>query len=300
MNGTTTIRHARPIDSAAFAAVPIGSLAVIFFAALAYLPPWQAMWLGAISMFGCVKVLTLATCTSAAEASAAKRLGYLLLWPGMNARAFFDRSAHVAGPRAAEWVFAILKLSFGVALIRAAIVILPDQLMLAGWIGFIGLILFFHMGVFHIASLGWRTGGVEAWPIIRWPILATSVSDFWGRRWNRAFRDLMFDWIFRPSTRLLGPVGAMLATFVVSGIVRELLITVPSRATYGGPTAYFLLQAIGLLIERGRLGRWLGIGSGLRGRIFCLLVVFAPIGLLFPAPFIRECIVPTLRAIAMV
>lgn len=300
MDGTTTIRRTRPVDSAAFAMLPIGSLVVIFFASLAYLPPWQAMWLGAISLFGSMKVLTLATCDEAANASAAKRLGYLLLWPGMNAPAFFDSAARSDRPHVGEWLFAIVKLFTGAVLIGAAIFLLPTRLMLAGWIGFVGLVFLFHLGLFHIASLGWRCAGVEARTIMRWPILATSISDFWGRRWNRAFRDLMFDWIFRPTTRLFGPAGATLVAFFVSGIVHELLITVPPRAGYGGPTAYFFLQAIGMLIERGRLGRRLGIGGGIGGRIFCLLVVFAPIGLLFPAAFISECIVPTLRAIGSI
>ena len=59
----------------------------------------------------------------------------------------------------------------------------------------------------------------------------------------------MYYWIFRPTRRLLGPVGAMLTVFLVSGLIHELLITVPARSAYGGPTAYFLLQAVGFLIE---------------------------------------------------
>jgi hypothetical protein len=278
----------------------IGSMAVIFIMAVCFLSSWEAMWLGAISLFGSMKLLTIATCVEAADASTAKRLGYLLLWPGMNPNAFFEPVANVAKPRSGEWLFAISKLLIGIMLIYAAIVILPARLMLAGWIGFVGLVFFFHLGLFHISSLGWRLDGVGVRPIMDWPILATSLSDFWGNRWNRAFRDLMFYWVFRPITRLLGPTGAMLAAFLVSGWVHELIITVPARSGYGGPTAYFLLQAAGLLIERTRFGRKVGLGAGIGGRIFCLLFVLAPVGLLFPAAFIRQCIVPTLRIIARI
>ena len=79
----------------------------------------------------------------------------------MNAKTFFDRPTHIVRPGAPEWRFAIFKCLFGIALICAAITILPRHLMLAGWLGFVGLVFFFHLGVFHISSLGWRIGGVD-------------------------------------------------------------------------------------------------------------------------------------------
>jgi hypothetical protein len=49
------------------------------------------------------------------------------------------------------------------------------------------------------------------------------------------------------------------------------VITVPARGGYGLPTAYFLLQGAGLLLERSTWGRRLGLGTGIPGRAFTLI-----------------------------
>jgi D-alanyl-lipoteichoic acid acyltransferase DltB (MBOAT superfamily) len=66
-----------------------------------------------------------------------------------------------------------------------------------GWIGMIGLLLILHFGVFHLTSCWWRSVGVEARPLMNRPQAATSLSKFWGRRWNTAFRDLIHRFLFR-------------------------------------------------------------------------------------------------------
>jgi alginate O-acetyltransferase complex protein AlgI len=85
--------------------------------------------------------------------------------------------------------------------------------------------------------------------------------------------------------------------FVLSGLVHELVITVPAAAGYGGPTLFFAAQAGGLFIERSRFGRKIGLGRGATGWLFTMLVLATPLTLLFPPPFLTKIIVPMLRAL---
>src|ERR1022692_4792814 len=67
-----------------------------------------------------------------------------------------------------------------------------------------------------------------------------SIAEFWGRRWNSAFRDLAHPFVFVPAARRWGLVVALWVSFAVSGFAHELVISVPAGAGFGLPTAYFL------------------------------------------------------------
>jgi hypothetical protein len=94
--------------------------------------------------------------------------------------------------------------------------------------------------------------------------------------------------------------GALVATgtvFLVSGLLHEICISLPARGGFGGPTLYFATQTAGLFIERSRAGRRWGLGRGLRGWIFTVAVTAGPACWLFHPIFIRNVILPMLRAI---
>ena len=95
----------------------------------------------------------------------------------------------------------------------------------------------------------------------------------------------------------LGIRAATVAVFIVSGLVHELVITLPAHGGYGLPTFYFLLQAVGLVAERSAIGRRLGLGQGARGWMFATVTAAAPAVLLFPPPFVHRVVVPMLGAI---
>jgi len=258
---------------------------------------WVQMWAWAGLLFLCAKWMTLRSRWAAARPPMGRLAGYVLLWPGLDAAAFCG-AARAPRPQVREWIWAAGKTAFGAGLIwLGARLAWPAYPACAAWIAMMGLVFLLHLGAFHMVSLCWRAAGVRAAPIMRWPIAATSLGRFWGGRWNRAFSDLMQPHFFAPWARRFGARNAMLGVFLVSGLLHELVISLPAGGGYGWPTAYFAVQAAGFCLERGRLGERLGLGRGFRGWLFTMLVVAGPLPWLFHPVFIRHVILPMLRAI---
>ncbi|MGC1275866.1 MAG: MBOAT family protein [Planctomycetaceae bacterium] len=280
--------------------VGFGVLTIVLLVGIANAvwPRWVVMWLLALAVFAVCKWLTWHA-ANIENTPTAKRIAYFAVWPGMDAEAFFAEQT-IGPPAKREWLFAAMKLALGVVLIGIAVPVLKIlPAVPRAWIGMAGIVFVLHFGLFHLLSCWWRTNGIAAQPLMDWPIATTSVSDFWSRRWNIAFRDIAYRFLFRPLTVPLGTPGAMLATFLFSGLVHELVITIPAGGGYGGPTAFFLIQAAALLAERCRTGRAIGLGRGWRGRLFTACVVVGPTPLLFPAPFTRHVVVPFLQAMGV-
>jgi hypothetical protein len=161
----------------------------------------------------------------------------------------------------------------------------------------LGAILLLHFGSFHILALFWRARGIYASTIMANPLHAPSLSEFWGKRWNLGFRDLAHDCIFRPANKCVSAGVASLLVFGVSGVIHDLVISFPAHGGYGLPTSYFLLQGLGVRMERSRFGKRLGIAEGMRGRLFLTLIVGAPVFWLFHPPFVMRVIIPFMHAI---
>ncbi len=269
-------------------------LPVLAAAILAAAPPWVMMWGLAVSIYAGLKWLSLAANPTAARASFGRAVGYLLLWPGMDAARFCNPGRSTPKPLLREWLAVLVKLLLGGTAFICAARLVTDRPVLAGWTAMTGIVVSLHFGWFHVLSLCWRLNGVDAPPIMNAPFLSTSLSAFWGKRWNLAFRDLAHALLFRPVVGRSGVTIATLAVFVVSGLVHDVVISLPARGGYGGPTLYFLIQGIGLLFERSRAANRLWPGSRFAGRILTLAVVVGPVMLLFHRPFIERVVVSML------
>ncbi len=272
---------------------------------------WIVMWTIAVAEWFALKLLTLNGLWRVAPL--ARVLGYLFLWPGLNARAFLGprdpRPTAVTAP-ARELVFALAKFAAGLAAILwaahhattfpadnaladTAIATAPTTPpLLVAWVGMLGIIFTLHFGALHVVSWMWRRAGIVAPPLMRAPILATSLTEFWSERWNLAFADAARRFVFRPLARRWGAAGASATVFLASGLVHESVISVPARGGWGGPTLYFVLQGAGAWFERTARGRALGLGRGARGWAWTFLITAAPVPLLFHAPFAERVIVP--------
>ncbi|HTD85871.1 MAG TPA: MBOAT family protein, partial [Candidatus Binatia bacterium] len=248
-------------------------------------PSWLFMWAMAGALWLALKLYTF---LDAPKGGFRRSVAYLLVWPGMDAPEFFANT-DVARPRWREWFVAALNIGVGTALIYAgARRAYPFSPLLAGWLAMIGIGLVLHFGIFKWLALLWRAAGIPATPIMDAPLRSRSLSEFWGRRWNTGFSIPARRYLMEPIARRFGATAGLLTVFLVSGLVHELVISLPAKAGYGLPTLYFLIQALGMLCERARADRL----SALRW-----LIIAVPAFILFHPPFVHRVIIPFLKVI---
>lgn len=284
-----------PTRTAAFGGKGLLLLPVLFPGVAAALlwrtDGWILMWGVAVALFLALKIVTAA---DAPPAPAGRLAGYLLLWPGLDARAFFPAPPGcVPASPIGELVWALGKFAGGLAAClwaaRHAFAAAP---LLVAWVGMLGLIFTLHFGAMHVASWAWRRAGVNAPPIMRAPIVSDSLAALWGGRWNAAFADTARRFLLRPLAPRLGARGAGAVVFLVSGLVHEVVISLPARGGWGGPTIYFLLQAAGIAAEKSATGRRVGLGRGFAGWLWMAVVALGPLPLLFHRAFAERVILP--------
>jgi hypothetical protein len=278
--------------------VPLVGLSLLVLLCAPRQPAWIFMWTLAFALFAACKWLT--WWEAGARGSRGRQVAYLFFWPGMDARNFLDATRRPVPPSCAEWSQAVIKVLLGGLLLSVVARLVPVRFSLTQiWIANLGLALVLHLGSFHLLSLFWRGRAIDAPPLMDRPLLARSLGNFWGERWNRGFHVLMARFFFVPLRPYLGLVGATGVAFLVSGLIHDLVISVPAGGGYGRPTMYFLLQCGGVLAERSRLGRRLGLRRGFRGWAFTMLVVAGPVGLLFPPGFLEGVMRPFYEALGV-
>ncbi len=262
-------------------------------------PAWAFMWLLAAAVFaGCKWVTWWRARSLLSDIPLPRSLAYLFLWIGMDAPAFLDTHRRPARPAASEWLPALVNIALGIVLVWFATPRLHNaHIILVGLVGLTGVLLLLHYGAFALLSLLWRAFGVDAAPLMNQPTRTRSLFEFWSKRWNAAFRDLSHTFVFVPVTKRFGPTVGLLAGFLASGLVHDLVISVPAHGGYGLPTLYFLLQAVGILFERSQTGRALGLGRGARGYLFAVIVSSVLFPLVAHPPFLRAVALPFLRVL---
>ncbi len=260
-------------------------------------PRWQQMWIAAgLIWLGCKWAMAESDLAFAKAPWVARLLWWA--WPGMDTKPF--RGWAKAGPvhvadivQGLGWMFVGVMLFLGVVPRLAT-----DHDLASGWIAWGAIILALHFGLFHIMAALLGRAGIAVEPIMRNPLAAESLAEFWGRRWNHAFQQVAHRLLFRPLAGVTGGACAVLGVFGVSGLVHELVITIPAGGGYGLPTLYFLIQALALILEKTPLARAAGLGSGWKGRAFTVVAVLAPVPALFPPQFFRTVIVPFVAAVS--
>jgi hypothetical protein len=260
-------------------------------------PAWLLMWALAFGLGFALKWLTWrdAVCHGACP-SARRAFAWFMLWPGLDGRAFFAEDGLVEGPEKHEWLWAGALTVLGAVLIWGFV---PQALqrhpMTSAWVGMMGIVLFMHFGVVRFLSTLYRHFGVNAEPIMNTPFRATTLAEFWGARWNTAFSIPARRLVLLPLTRRIGLPAAGFFVFLISGLLHEVVISLPARGGFGLPTLYFVLQGAGVVIERSRFGRGCGLGEGFKGRLLVILFATGPLYWLFHRAFALRVIVPFLN-----
>jgi alginate O-acetyltransferase complex protein AlgI len=233
--------------------------------------PWEKMLLATGATYGVFKALTYR------PLPAGRAVAYLFLWPGMDARPF-ETTVEPGGLRLMAW--GTSKMALGAALLllpRTGLFALDAVRVLLG-IGFL-----VHLGLLDALAGFWRLRGIPVGRLFENPAASRTLGEFWGRRWNLAFHVVARDRVYRPVARRWGRGCGILAAFAFSGVLHDLLLSLPAGGGYGLPTLYFLLEGVLVLVERA----W-----SLRGRGWTLFCLVAPVPLLFHRAFLEAIIRP--------
>nr|CAB3482507.1 unnamed protein product [Digitaria exilis] len=135
--------------------------------------------------------------------------------------------------------------------------------------------------------------GVEVKPQFDKPYLATSLQDFWGRRWNLPVSAILRASVYDPVRARAGKEAGVVATFVVSGLMHEALVYYFTlEPPTGEMVAFFLLHGVCRVAEDWCAPRWTARGWPAPprhvARVLVLLFFMATsFSLIFP-PVYRE------------
>ncbi len=206
-------------------------------------------------------------------------LAFALLWPGMRQRPFARRAQRPGAGRDA--LRGLAYIAVGTLLIGVAFV-----LRLRPWLAtlplLVGLSFVLHFGLFRVATALCRGLGFDCREPFRAPHRSATLAEFWSRRWNVPFTEMVQDTVYRRLRRYPGGV-ATLAGFAFSAVLHEVVLSLPVRACFGLPTLYFCLHGLLVLIER---------RFKIASRAWTAACVLIPVPLVFHPPFVRDVIWP--------
>jgi hypothetical protein len=163
---------------------------------------------------------------------------------------------------------------------------LPQLLLLTG-LSFI-----LHFGILNLSTAGWRSLGVNVSELFRSPFKSTSLKEFWGKRWNIAFSEMTALIAYRPLKTRIGVEKAVMVSFLLSGLLHEIAISLPARAGYGLPLIYFGIHALAMQLEtKSPLVKKITRHKFL-SHVWVMTLLVLPMPLLFHPAFMQHVLVP--------
>ena len=162
----------------------------------------------------------------------------------------------------------------------------------------IGLSLILHFGILNISTGMLRWLGINVTSLFKEPMRSKSLNEFWSKRWNLAFVELTTIAVLRPLKSTYGYTIAFWASFIFSGLLHEMAISLPVQSGFGKPFLYFIIQAVLILtIDKYVIKKQ----SNVFIRTFLILGCLAlPIFLLFHKDFIAQIVLPLAEYLSIV
>lgn len=218
-------------------------------------------------------------------------------WPGMRPSLFAD-----LGTRSLPGGFrlmasgAVRLAAGGLLFLAARFAWAEGQVILATALALPGLSLILHFGIFNILAGIWRLLGARCDALFRAPLRSRSLTEFWGRRWNLAFSEMTALGIYRPLEPRVGRPAAMAVSFLFSGLLHEIAISLPVMRGFGLPLCYFALHGLLRLAELGleRAGHPISRNPWI-GRTWTIFWLVLPVPILFHRPFLAAVVWPLLE-----
>jgi alginate O-acetyltransferase complex protein AlgI len=214
---------------------------------------------------------------------------------GMQPRQFLKGQSLTPGAPVPTMTAVVVNAVSGATLLWLVPRLLPASTPLAVrfWVGLVGLTLLGLFARLDLYALLFRLMGFPVEKFWDCPVAATTLGEFWGRRWNRLVSGFLRDVLFLPLSRRVGARVALFAVFVYSGFYHE-FVSFLSDAGYGGPMLYFLIQFLGVTTESLRpVRRWL-LAHPWLSRAWTGAVIVLPVGLFLSPKLIDDYLLPLL------
>jgi len=224
---------------------------------------------------------------------------FAVAWAGMRAEPF-EKLGEKPLPDAWSMVkFGITRIIIGFLFIVLAHIIVLMHLSydltypLVSAILLIGFSLILHFGLLSVSAGMWRFSGVNTYFLFKEPAKATSLTEFWSKRWNLAFSEMTSIAIFRPLRNKTGGAIALMLAFMFSGLLHELALSVPVKSGYGLPLLYFIIQGALVLIEKALSSHnILFLKNKITARLWVFFWLVVPMPLLFHTEVIKQVVWP--------
>jgi alginate O-acetyltransferase complex protein AlgI len=156
----------------------------------------------------------------------------------------------------------------------------------------VGISFILHFGILNLSTAHWRWWGVNVKELFRSPYKSRSLNEFWGKRWNMAFSEMTTLIAYRPLKFKLGKAGAMILSFLLSGLLHEIAISLPVKAGYGLPMLYFALHGMLMYAEEKSTLVQKILANKVLSHIWVLGWLVLPIHLLFHPAFVEGVLRP--------
>lgn len=224
-------------------------------------------------------------------------LGFTVGWLGMDVEPWTRPAAQLPAPIVRRRLISglVIGLAGGALLLLIVSLPLPERWRLAqAWCAFVAGVIATFFGGTSLLTAFWNRFGRAVRPLFDQPVYASSLGDWWGKRWNLSVHMVLTLAVWQPLRERISGAWAATAVFAISGLLHEYLLSYPARGGWGGPTAYFAIQAAGMYAERQRsMRRWLRRNPA-RQAGWTLGITLLPGPLLFHPPLLRALVGPLL------